>query len=146
MLDALRGLCNHDTHAIALIEEMWHLATVWDDAVDGDKHQPPYDVHRAFEWALFGVHSNPLMLDHPELRAVLQLCVINWKCANELEQRGTPDAVATAYGLRCSPYDFFVAVIGLAAGPEAAYKAARLLRGAPDADSFARYCQEHLKA
>jgi len=142
--DSVLSLCKTDA-AKSLIDEVWRLVEVWDDAIDGDKAKPAACINATFEWALFGIHSNEFLRENPYLLRVLQVSQINWQIANELEQVGSRDALAHSYNLRCSAYDFFVGVVLADAGPVAAKAAARALRFAIHADPFIDYLSEHLK-
>ena len=137
------NLCRDVEGAFDLILESYNLAVVWDDCVDADKVEPVTDVNKAFEFAI-GINENPFMKAHPELMLVLKVAIINWKTANCLQIAGGQDNIATAYGLRCSPYDFFVAVTMLAKGKKAAEKAAVILRGAEtEEDTFQQFVAEN---
>lgn len=140
------ALCGDNEHARSLILEAWTFVEVYDDAIDGQKNETDATIHRAFEWALFDLHRNAFYRAHPELEAALRLMVINWRCANELEASGGREDLMHSYVLRCSPYDFFVAVVLAAAGPDAALRAAERLRvHTSSVDSFDAYLAEHGK-
>lgn len=140
----LLALCNGDENAVALIEGFWHFCEVWDDSIDGEKNETDEAIHSGMLWALFGLNDNPFYQAHPELREAMQVCIANWMAANELERSGDREKVITAYTLRCSPYDFFVAVALAAAGFQAARAAALYFRGAVTADRLDDYLREHL--
>lgn len=131
--------------AADLIHGWWRLCEVWDDAIDGEKAETDEFIHRAFEWALFDLQANPFYRAHPELESALRVCIANWKAANQLEQSREPEHLHTAYTLRCSPYDFFVAVALASAGPEAADRAALHFRGQLTNDTLSDYIKSHLK-
>jgi hypothetical protein len=137
-------MCGGNDDAVALIEDFWRLCEVWDDAIDGEKNESDVDINRAFLWALFGLNDNAFYREHPELRASLQTCIANWQAANVLERSGDREKVITAYTLRCSPYDFFVAVVLAAGGMPAAYSAALYFRSAIGPDRLEDYLAEHL--
>ena len=140
------ALCDDNEDARRLIRDTWAFVEVYDDAIDGQKNETDATIHRAFEWALFDLHRNGFYRAHPELEAALRLMVINWRCANELEASGGREDLMHSYVLRCSPYDFFVAVVLAAAGPDAALRAAERLRvHTSSVDSFDAYLAEHGK-
>lgn len=144
-LTLLLKLCG-DADAASLCDEFLRLCEVYDDAIDGDPVDPDA-AHRAFWWALVELGGNRFYRDHYSvLRNSLATVILKWKTANQLERSGDRDRVATAYTLRCSPYDFVIAVVMEAAGPAAAEHAASALYGAdtPD-DRFDAYMAEHLE-
>jgi hypothetical protein len=137
-------LCGGNKDAAELIRGAWHLCEVWDDAIDGDKRKPDMQIHNAFMFAIFGLHRNPVWIKHPELEAALRLTIANWIAANDLEKSRDREHLVTAYTLRCSPYDFFVAVVLAVCGHAAAIEAARYFRGADTPDRLDAYLREHL--
>ena len=141
---SVANLCRDVEGAPELILDSYNLAVVWDDTIDREKSEPVGEVHNAFEFATYGMHENPFMKAHPELMLMLKVAIINWKTANALQIAGGRENLAMAYGLRCSPYDFFVAVTLLAKGQKEAERAAVILRGAdtPE-DSFNSFIGEH---
>jgi hypothetical protein len=143
-VEKLPYYCGGDLDAVDLIMGMWSLCEVWDDAVDRDKHKPEKAVNAAFEYALFGLHENAVYRRHPGLKLALRTAVINWKTANELEKTGEREQLVTAFALRCSPFDFFLAVIQCVAGVERAQEAALAWRG-DTTDTFSSYLAEHTK-
>jgi hypothetical protein len=141
---ALAELCKNKD-AAELIREVWNLVEVWDDAVDREHNEPEANVHRAFEFAMFGLPRNPFyMTNLATLEPALRLMVANCKCAVELERRADVLSLVHSYVLRCAPYDFFVLVVLVAAGPAAAEQAATRLRCDTTAvDPFDDYVAEH---
>lgn len=142
--DHVIRLCRSSA-ARELIAEVWNIAEVWDDAIDGDHTEDPQTVNAAWESALFGLVTNPFLRAHSHLADFLFVSTTNWQCANALEAHGTRDALAHAYNLRCAYFDFFVAVVHVDAGPNAAREAAMRLRFAIQADPFDAYLKEHTK-
>ncbi len=140
----LADLCRNDA-AADLIAQVWNLVEVWDDAIDREHNEPDAGIHRAFEFAVFGLPRNPFyMANLATLEPALRVMLANWKCANELERRGDIESLMHAYVLRCSPYDFFVSVVLVAAGPIAAEQAAMRLRcDTASVDPFDNYVAEH---
>lgn len=136
-------LCKGNESACELIEAMWDLVEVWDDAVDGDHKEDEKVINRSFLWAICGQHENAFLLSHPELRLAIKQMTAVWLAANALERSGDPEKIRTAYTLRCSPYLFFVSVVIAAAGVEHGAIAANLLFGADTGDSFEAYMAEH---
>lgn len=144
--DTLLRLCSGDAQAVALIEDFWDFCEVWDDAIDGQKNESDADIHRAFMWALWGLHDNLFYRKHERaLRHAMQVTIANWQASNVLERSGDREKVITAYSLRCSPYDFFAAVVLAASGVQAAAEAALYFRGAENEDRLDDYLAEHLK-
>ncbi len=142
--EAVLSLCeNHQ--ARDLIAQVWRVVEVWDDAIDRDGSEDNDTISAAFEWLLFGLPRNTFYRDHPALQSALFVAVGNWHCANRLEAIGTRKALVPAYTLRCSVYDFFVAVVLADAGPLAARQAAMRLHLSIDGDPFDDYLNEHLK-
>lgn len=142
--EAVLKLCRTDG-ARELIADVWNIAEVWDDAIDGDHNEDAGTVNAAWESALFGLTASPFMRNYPHVRDFLFVAATNWQCANALEQHGSRDALAHSYNLRCAYFDFFVAVVLLDAGPDAAREAAMRLRFAIKADPFDDYLTEHTK-
>ena len=123
------ALCDDNEDARNLIRDTWAFVEVYDDAIDGQKNETDATIHRAIEWALFDLHRNAFYRAHPELEA-----------------SGGREDLMHSYVLRCSPYDFFVAVVLAAAGPDAALRAAERLRvHTSSVDSFDAYLAEHGK-
>jgi hypothetical protein len=145
--EALLPLMGGNADAVALIRGFHRLCEVWDDHIDGERNEREPDVHAAFEWALFGLHSNAFWRAHQRaLETAMRLSIANWKAANVLEAfKESDDRLASAWVLRCSPYDFFVAVALCAGGQPAADRAALYFRGAASADTLAGYIAEHRK-
>jgi hypothetical protein len=142
-LSTLLSLCEGNEDAVSLIQEMWNLVEVWDDAVDGDHREPEHVVNRAFLWAICGRDENPFLLEHPELKLAMKQMVSVWMAANFLEKSKAHESLVTSYTLRCSPYLFFVSVVIAAAGVAAGAEAALLLFGDSSEDSFKAYVAEH---
>lgn len=142
---AVSALCGGDQDAARFIIDAWTFAMVYDDAIDGDKHADVYEIHSAFQWAVMGLHRNPFYLAHQDtLDAAFQTAMVDWLAANELEQSGDREKLATAYILRCSPYTLFTTVVLLAAGIEKAKEAAIYFRTLPYAsDTIDGYIAEH---
>ena len=135
--DILR-LCGGNDAAVDLIYGFWRRCEIWDDLVDQDKPVSPAEVNDLMLWALFEIQLNQVYQANPSLQFLLRLTIANWFASNILSA-GDRDARATAYALRCSPYDFFVGVILAVSGPAAADEAAlffRSLRGAETIDSY----------
>ncbi len=141
ILDLVGG----DADAAGLIHDFLNLCEVWDDAIDGEHKESAQSIHSAFEWALFGLQENMFYRNNPQLASSMRVCIANWKAANVLEKSPEPEHLHTAYTLRCAPYDFFVAVVLAASGPDAADKAALNFRGRLTGDSLDLYIQEHSK-
>lgn len=136
-------LCGGNDAAVALIEETWLLACVYDDAIDGQKQRTDDEIHRAFAFAVFGLHANPVWRAHPELRLALLNSIACWRAANALQYSQDKEVLHSAYVLRCSPYQFFVSVVLAVSGMEAAVKAAAFFYGRRTNDSLAEYLAEH---
>ena len=132
-----------DENAALLIRGFLNLCEVWDDAIDRDHAGSDASINGAFEWALFELNANPFYVAHPELSSAMRVCIANWKTANYLENSKYLEHLHTAYTLRCSPYDFFVAVALAAGGQEAADRAAFAFRGRLTGDSLDAYIKEH---
>lgn len=138
--DALLSLCGGNAAAVALIEEAHNLAEVYDDFIDNDGRASAADVHRAFAFALFGLHANPVYRNNPGLQTVLLQTVALWRAATDLERDpARRDVLEMTYVMRCAPYGFYVAVVMAVSGMEAAIEAAKLLFAGQDADTFASY-------
>lgn len=143
--ETLLRLCGGNADAVSLIEGTWSLVEVWDDAIDGEKNEPDEAIHAAFLWALFGLHDNRFYRAHEvRLRHAFLVMVANWQAANELERSRDREQLVTAYTLRCSPYDFFVAVVLAASGIQAAREAAIYFRGRDTPDRLDDYLREHM--
>jgi hypothetical protein len=140
--EQLLMLCSRDEAAADLIAEAWNFAIVYDDAVDGDKRNEKA-IHRAMQWALIGLHDNPFMQRHPDLKLVLQVAIAEWRAANQFERSREPEKLRVAHVLRCSPYSFFVAVVLKASGPDMAATAAELFYSSNPGDSLDAYLAEH---
>lgn len=125
-----------------LIKCVWNFVEVWDDAIDGEKNQSDVSINHAFNWALFEAPNDPFLRQHPALWLSMQEAIALWTTANQLEKTGRIEDLRQSFVLRCSPYNFFVSIVGLDSGPEAAIEAATLLYGGPT-DDFDRYVQEH---
>jgi hypothetical protein len=138
------ALCGGNENAASLIDGFWRFCEVWDDAIDGDHKEDDATIHAGMMWALFDLNDNPFYGEHPQLRSALLTCIANWMTANTLERSGDRERVITAYTLRCSPYDFFVAVVLAASGFGAATKAALYFRGRATSDRLDDYLHEHL--
>lgn len=141
----LLALCEGSREAVALINGFWSFAEVYDDLIDGEKNESDEAIHDSMHWALFDLSENRFYKLHPELRSAMQVCIAEWKAANELERTGEREKVATAFTLRCSPYSFFVAVVLAAGGPSAAEKAAITFRSMVTSDTLDSYMSEHMK-
>ena len=142
---ALLDLVSSNLDAEALICDFLNLCEVWDDCIDREHKESAGAIHRAFEWALFGLSGNAFYTSHPELASAMRVCIANWKASIALEGSLEIEHLHTAYTLRCSPYDFFVAVVLAASGPQAADRAAMMFRGQLTTDSMAGYINEHTK-
>lgn len=142
--ETLTRLCRGDEAAVALIEGTWLLASVYDDAIDGDKKRSDDEIHNSFLFAMVGLRRNAVYRKHPELEAVLLCSVACWRAANRLERSAEREAVHSAYVLRCSPYQFFVAVVFAVAGMEAAIETAEFFYGRTTDDSLEVYLAEHM--
>lgn len=141
--DILLSLCGGNAAAVALIEEAHNLAEVYDDIIDADGRAASADVHRAFAFALFGLHANPVYQANPGLQTVLLQTIAMWRAATDLERDpARRDALEVTYVMRCAPYGFYVAVVMAVSGMEAAIEAAKLLYAGKDADTFASYVAE----
>lgn len=146
-LARLTQLCAGNVDAARLCQGFIGLCEVYDDIVDGDHQVLAADAHATFWWALIDLTGSAFFRDHATvLRTAMGLAITKWKTANALERSGDREKLATAYTLRCSPYDFVLTVITLSAGPAAAEQAALALYGAdtPE-DRFDAYVAEHLE-
>jgi hypothetical protein len=146
MLDVqeeLMRLCGGDRDALSLINGFWSQCETWDDLVDKDVDTSAAAVNQMMIWAMFELPANPVYRAHPTLALVLRLTVANWFAANALEKTKSREDVVTAYTLRCSPFDFFVAVVMCVSGPAAADEAALLLRTSRGEDRLDAYLSEH---
>lgn len=143
--ETLLRLCAGNESAVALIEGVWSMCTLYDDCIDRDKMMGAEGVHEAMGWALFGINENPVYRAHPELRHALMQMIANWRAANLMERSGRVEALHAAYVLRCSPYGFFASVVQCVAGMEASIDAIQHFYGADTDDRFEAYLKEHAK-
>ena len=93
---------------------------------------------------LFELPRNRLWRENAPLHTSMRVTIANWQAANVLERSGEREQVITAYTLRCSPYDFFVAVVLAVAGTDAAARAALYFRALNNTDRLEDYLAEHL--
>ncbi|MDG4675664.1 hypothetical protein P9A16_31685 [Shinella sp. 838] len=138
-------LASGDKDALDLIHGAWKACSVWDDLIDKDNVPTEQQINDCFLWALFDLQNNRVYRENPHLAFVLRLTISNWFAANRLEREEEREKRITAYTLRCSPYDFFVAVIMCVAGPSAADEAAYLFRSMNTTDNLEDYLSEHTK-
>lgn len=143
--EALVKLCRENYDAVRLIEGAWLLSCVYDDAIDGQKKRTDAEIHQAFAFALFELHTNRVVQQFPHLKASLMEAVACWRAANELERLNDREKLHAAFTLRCSPYQFFIAVVLAVAGVEAAVEAATYFYGEHTEDTLDSYLAEHLK-
>lgn len=132
------ALCGGNNDAARLIFEVWHYVETWDDLVDQDKPVAPEAVNALMTWAIFELPLNPIYQAFPQLQFLFRVVVSNWFASNALEKRGA-EGKARAYSLRCSPYDFFVGVVLIVSGAQAADDAALFFRSLPTGESFDQY-------
>ena len=142
----LETVCGSED-AFSILLGFHRLCEVWDDAVDREHNESEWAINKAFEWALFELPRNPFWLKHRStLEPAMQVCIANWKAATRIEREGGPlEALQTAWVLRCSPYDFFVALALCAGGPDAAARAAHYWRSQVTSDTLEAYLAEHRK-
>ena len=139
----LLRLCGGNADAVRLIEGLWLLARLYDQAVDREHKLTADEVHRAMAFALFGLPHNPVWTANPQLQESLIDSIVQWRAANALEARKDPDALIAAYTLRQSPFNVMAAVVRAVAGVDAAIEAAALLHGQTGDDTLAEYITEH---
>lgn len=142
----LLRLCGGNADAMRLIEGLWLLSRLYDQAVDREHKLTADEVHAAMAFALFGLPHNPVWKSNPQLQQSLMDAVVQWRAANALEARKDPDALIAAYTLRQSPYNIMAAVVLAVSGMDAAIEAAALLHGQTGDDSLAAYITEHAGA
>lgn len=129
--DAVRAevarLCGGNQDAVNLIYGFWNQCEIWDDLVDQDKPVSGDQVNDLILWALFDIQHNAVYQAAPALHVLLRVTIANWLTSNKLAA-GNRDERATAYTLRCSPYDFFVGVVLIVSGPRMADEASLFFR------------------
>lgn len=136
--------CSGDADAARLIRGLWEVIFLWDDVVDHDNRTTEERVNATFWWLLFEMPHNPFWVKHrQQLEPVMKIAAINWMTANALQRSGDRNLVAEAYGLRCSYYDIWLAIVRIASGDAMAAKVALELRARTD--SFDEFMVEHLK-
>ncbi len=143
-VESVLALCNGDIDAAELIHGMWSVVDLWDDVVDRDYDVAETRAATVFQWMLFELPRNRLWRENATLHASMRVTIANWQAANVLERSGEREQVITAYTLRCSPYDFFVAVVLAVAGTDAAARAALHFRALNNTDRLEDYLAEHL--
>lgn len=139
--DEIVRLCGGNLAAVDLIYGAWARCEIWDDLVDKDKAVSPEQVNDLLLWALFELHRNPVYQAVPDLHLLLRVTISNWLASNVLS-KGDEEDRATAYVLRCAPYDFFVGVILAVSGPAMADEAALFFRSFKGSELLAHYLKE----
>ena len=80
---------------------MWDAFEVIDDLIDADKPVTPEDIIRMLWQLAVDCPGNPFFLAHaPTLIPVVHIGISTWLDANELERKGTDEALDFSYVLR----------------------------------------------
>ncbi len=89
-----------DDCAIDFLLDVFHVAEVWDDLIDKDKHLSNADIHKAFYTALITLPNNPFFVAYTkELTGVMTSGIHAWIDATSLET-GNENEKIYAYVLR----------------------------------------------
>lgn len=97
----LSFVLKRDEQAVAFMLLVCTVLHFWDDLEDRDKPIARSDVDAAMFAALIVLPRNPFYQRHfTELSATLELAILNWHAANELEQRDGIDDKRIAFVVR----------------------------------------------
>ena len=117
IVDALSELCGQNDDAVALMQSLWYVSQVWDDAVDGEGE--PYRVSDAFETLLVRIPANPFYRRHMhQLTPMMSQTILNWHTSNTMEDKQEGEDINRAYMLRASMWQLFHYIIMLNCGME----------------------------
>ncbi|MDR3439882.1 hypothetical protein [Telmatospirillum sp.] len=79
---------------------------VWDDLIDRDKPANNDDIHRAFYGALVRLPRDPFYsANFLLLNPILEMAILNWQAANEMEAVGDEAGLRIAFILRSTYAD-----------------------------------------
>ena len=138
----LKQCLNNDIAAIALCECLFSISQVWDDMIDKDILVSGDTLNKTFWLLLFDLPSNPFYLEHHEfLMPIVQLAVIDWLSANELE-RGSDHDKELAYVLRNSLTAVVIACARIIGGYEWMLKYTPIIRRFFQDESLINYKKE----
>jgi hypothetical protein len=91
-----------DQDAVAFVQMLGRISQTWDAIVDGDEYTAD-DVHQAFMFALFSLHTNSFYLQYKEtLAPLMRAAAHDWIDSTELERSGESAALPLAFVLRDS--------------------------------------------
>ena len=89
-----------DENAVLFLLEIFNIAEVWDDLIDGDKSVSKASINDAFYSAILTLPANPFyQAYYPQLSGSMVSGIHAWLDANELE-KGSDNDKAYSYVLR----------------------------------------------
>jgi len=129
-----------DSCAVAMVRVIAFVAHVWDDLIDADKAVAATQINDAFHAATVGLLSNPFVQRHAAaIWPVLEVSILNWHGANQLEKIGTDHTLQVAHVTRCAVGDVAVLAASLIHGHARAAELAAEIRMLVQQDSLEDY-------
>jgi hypothetical protein len=99
------------------VRQFFMLCHTVDDLVDGDRAVSRSDVCAALWLAMSQIPRNPFFLAYRDrLQPVIDVAILNWFTANELEERGGVHSRNISWTLRCSILDVIIAAAACVGG------------------------------
>lgn len=88
--------------------DIYYIAQVWDDLVDGDNQQSAENISRAFKLSLIGLYQNPFFSRNmADLLPIMISVIHQWEDANILEKSEHDNERCMAWMLRAGIYQIF---------------------------------------
>lgn len=133
-----------DLQAVHMVRAIAFVSHIWDDLIDGDQPVSKSQINEAFHAATVGLLSNPFVQRNAQaIWPVLEMGILNWHGANDLERLGTDHALQVAHVTRCAVGDVAVLAASLIHGHQKAASMAAELRMLVQQDSLEDYMADH---
>jgi hypothetical protein len=119
-LDVLNELfsvaCKQNEDAVQVCQDIWKIAHLWDDLVDGDTVSIA-EINEAMTAAWSGLNNNAFFASHLQhFNGFMSIILANWQTANEFEEKKIE--LGKAWVLRAQLYNVPVLCAFLIAGQE----------------------------
>jgi len=137
--DFLCRCLNNNMGAVALCECLGAITQVWDDLIDGDVFVPKEAINKIFWLLLFDLSQNDFYQENKQaILPVIQMAVIDWFTANELE-KGNDDDKMLAFVLRDSLTAVVISCVRIICGYDIVVKLAPEIRRFFQDEKFSIY-------
>lgn len=137
--ELLMDVLQQDEDAVAFCESVFKISQVLDDLIDGDAVSPEAIIEAFWRTIFLLPHNEFYQKNFSFLNSLLQVALIDWLTANELEH-GTQQDKLVAFTLRDSVVLIAIHSAFLIGGFEWGRKAAVDLRRHVHDEPFENYC------